>query len=155
MTNEIKPVAAKAVKPKAVKKETTEIKKFSGKYQSVMGKRKAAAAQLRIFEAGTGIIVVNGKAAADYFSAAELNALMMPIKLTGLKLDISVIVNGGGKKGQAEAIRHAIAKAMIETDPALRPVLKARGWLTRDSRIKERKKPGLRRARRAPQWSKR
>jgi small subunit ribosomal protein S9 len=69
--------------------------------------------------------------------------------------DISVLVVGGGKKGQAEAIRHGIAKNLLEINPELRASLKANGWLTRDARIKERKKPGLRRARRAPQWSKR
>jgi small subunit ribosomal protein S9 len=70
-------------------------------------------------------------------------------------MDISIVVNGSGKNSQAEAIRHGIARVLCEYDKELRPVLKAKGWLTRDDRKKERKKPGLKKARRAPQWSKR
>jgi small subunit ribosomal protein S9 len=70
-------------------------------------------------------------------------------------LDVSIVAKGSGKNGQAEAVRHGIARALCEYDKELRPVLKAKGWLTRDDRKKERKKPGLKKARRAPQWSKR
>ena len=146
MTNEVKTAAVK--KPAKAK---------AGKYIASTGKRKTASAQVRLIEQGTGIFIVNGKIADTYFSESELALALTPIKLVGLskEYDISVLVVGGGKKGQAEAIRHGIAKNLLEINPELRASLKANGWLTRDARIKERKKPGLRRARRAPQWSKR
>ena len=145
MTKEVKPAA------KPVKLATK-----GNKYIAQMGKRKTASASIRLIEQGTGEMVVNGKKAEDYFSESELALALTPIKLIGMKdRDISVLVTGGGKKGQSEAIRHGIAKILLEINPELRAQMKAKGWLTRDARIKERKKPGLRRARRAPQWSKR
>ena len=145
MTKEVK-TAAKPVK----------LATKGNKYIAQMGKRKTASASIRLIEKGTGEMVVNGKKGEDYFTESEFALALTPIKLTGMKeYDISVLVTGGGKKGQAEAIRHGIAKILLEINPELRPTLKAKGWLTRDARIKERKKPGLRRARRAPQWSKR
>lgn len=137
-------------------KKTKTAKTNTGRYTAVVGKRKAAAAQVRLYQEGTGQIVVNGKPAKELYSESELNLIMTPVVLAGAeKMDISVVVNGGGKKGQASAIRHGIAKALAAINPELRPAMKAKGWMTRDARIKERKKPGLRRARRAPQWSKR
>ena len=138
------PAKAKAVKPN------------TGKYTAVVGKRKAASAQVRLYQAGTGIITVNGKLANELYSESDFNLIQTPIKLAGVEsMDISVVVTGGGKHGQAEAIRHGIAKALVAINPELRPAFKVKGWMTRDARIKERKKPGLRRARKAPQWSKR
>ncbi|PJB16531.1 30S ribosomal protein S9, partial [Candidatus Falkowbacteria bacterium CG_4_9_14_3_um_filter_38_19] len=101
---------------------------------------------------------VNGLKLDQYFCQDELSLIVyQPLKLTGLikDLNISAIVSGGGKKSQAEAIRHGISRALESLDQKLRPVLKSKGWLTRDARKKERKKPGLKKARRAPQWSKR
>ncbi|MDD4412467.1 MAG: 30S ribosomal protein S9 [Patescibacteria group bacterium] len=129
----------------------------AGKFTAVVGKRKRAAAQIRLFQTGSGKIIVNDKEAKTYYSESEFNLIVTPLKEAGVEetTDVSVKITGGGKKGQAEAIRHGIAKALVEINPELRPVMRAKGWLTRDARIKERKKPGLRKARRAPQWSKR
>lgn len=129
----------------------------AGKFTAVVGKRKAAAAQVRLFQAGSGKITVNDKEAKTYYSESEFNLIVTPLREAGVEetVDVSVKITGGGKKGQAEAIRHGIAKALVEINPELRAVMRAKGWLTRDARIKERKKPGLRKARRAPQWSKR
>ena len=132
--------------------------KFAGKYISVLGKRKTSSARIRLYKNGKGIIAVNGKIMNDYFQAPILRTIVnQPLKLTGhLKdLDFSILVKGGGVKGQADAARHGITRALEKFDEELRPALKAKGWLTRDARKKERKKPGLKKARKAPQWSKR
>ncbi|MFH0891319.1 MAG: 30S ribosomal protein S9 [Candidatus Falkowbacteria bacterium] len=130
---------------------------LKGKHTSVVSRRKTAVARLRIYKKGTGIFIVNGRKLSDYFSQDKINTIKQPLKLTGnLKaFNFSIVVKGGGGVGQAEAIRHGIAKALVEMDETIKPVIKPKGWLTRDSRKKERKKPGLRRARRSPQWSKR
>ncbi|MCX6740359.1 MAG: 30S ribosomal protein S9 [Candidatus Parcubacteria bacterium] len=128
------------------------------KYFSAVGRRKSAIAQVRIFPKGTGNIEVNKKKFVDYFNEALLQEkINEPLKLVGLdgKLDITVKVIGGGKTGQAEAVRHGISRALQIMDTELRKTLKVAGFLKRDARVKERKKPGLRRARRAPQWAKR
>jgi small subunit ribosomal protein S9 len=143
---------------KEVKEVKRDIKdaKFVGKYIAVTGKRKTASAQVRLFEKGNGAVMVNNMASDVYFDTLEARALVNSvIKSGGDIYNFTVLVAGGGKLGQAEAVRHAIAKAMIIHNPELRPVLKSKGYLTRDARKKERKKPGLKRARRAPQWSKR
>ena len=135
-----------------------ETAKFKGKYLRAIGRRKTAAAQVRLYKSGAGLIMVNGLKLDQYFCQDELSLIVyQPLKLTGLikDLNISAIVSGGGKKSQAEAIRHGISRALESLDQKLRPVLKSKGWLTRDARKKERKKPGLKKARRAPQWSKR
>ena len=132
--------------------------KFKGKFISAVGKRKTAAAQVRLYKGGTGAILANQQKLSQYFPDSFLrNIIYQPLKLTGhLKdLDFSIVVKGGGKKGQAEAVRHGIANSLIQLDKELRPAIKSKGWLTRDARKKERKKPGLKKARRAPQWSKR
>ena len=108
--------------------------------------------------AGTGEIVVNDKPVDVYFGRAlDQMILRQPLTLTGTEatLNISVKVQGGGESGQAAAVRLGIARALIEQDANLRPVLKAAGFLTRDARAKERKKPGLKRARKAPTYTKR
>jgi len=130
---------------------------FSGTYVYANGKRKTSVARVRLYK-GTGRIVANGKDAKEYFPTTEMfNAVMAPLILTNTQndFDISAKIIGGGMQSQAEAMRHGIAKALVVADEERRLILKPEGFLTRDSRIKERKKYGLRRARRAPQFSKR
>jgi len=121
------------------------------------GRRKNAVARVRLVP-GEGRIVVNKRDIDDYFGLETLKLIVkQPLVLTGLegKYDVYVIANGGGISGQAGAIRHGIARALLKVDPELRPVLKKAGFLPRDPRMKERKKYGLKKARRAPQYSKR
>jgi len=132
--------------------------KFKGKFIPALGKRKTAVAQVRLYKNGKGVIVINQQKINQYFPVVLFRTVInQPLKLTGhlRDLNFSILVKGGGKKAQAEAIRHGIVRALIEFDKELKPGLKAKGWLTRDARKKERKKPGLKKARRAPQWSKR
>ena len=121
------------------------------------GRRKSAVARVRLHP-GDGVFVVNGKSAEEYFPRREDRAHACdPLRATGSegRFTISVLVKGGGISGQAGAIRHGIARALLASDPELRPVLRSGGFLTRDPRAKERKKPGLKRARKAPQYTKR
>jgi len=137
---------------------STEPVKYKGKYISAIGRRKTSTAKIRLYKNGNGAIKVNGLAANKYFKEEDLYSIInQPLKLAGLMkdFDFSIAVSGGGKKGQAEAVRHGIARALLEFNPGLRPSLKVKGWITRDARKKERKKPGLKKARRAPQWAKR
>jgi len=124
-----------------------------------IGRRKSAIARVRILaEKGSDItITINKKDYKIYLPYFEWQQnLLAPLKITGHdKINISVMVKGGGVKGQMEAIKHGIAKALLKMDENYRAALRKEGLLTRDSRIKERKKPGLKKARRAPQWSKR
>lgn len=135
----------------------TEAMNFSGTYFYANGKRKTAVARVRLYK-GNGRVLVNGKDAREYFTTDEMvNVFMAPLALVHMEkqFDISAMVSGGGIQGQAEALRHGISMALLEFDNSLRSILKPEGYLTRDSREKERKKPGLHRARRAPQFSKR
>lgn len=136
---------------------TKESNPFEGKYLKTTGKRKTSTALVRLYENGKGIITINSQRVSQYFAQNLLTAINQPLKLTGHLKDVnfSIIVRGGGKKGQSIAVRHGITKALILLDKELRGKLKVKGWITRDPRKKERKKPGLRKARRAPQWSKR
>lgn len=121
------------------------------------GRRKKSIARVRL-TAGSGKITVNGRDIDDYFGLETLKLIIrQPLVLTETqgKYDVLVNVEGGGLAGQAGAIRHGIARALLEVDQALRPAVKKAGFLTRDSRMKERKKYGLKAARRAPQFSKR
>jgi len=121
------------------------------------GRRKTSVARVRLYP-GEGAFVVNGKPASEYITRdVDMAAAMEPLKLTGNegKFMISVVVAGGGITGQAGAMRHGIARALVAANPEFRPVLKKAGLLTRDSRAKERKKAGLKRARKAPQYTKR
>ncbi len=121
------------------------------------GRRKESVARVRVY-AGTGKIVINGRDIDDYFGLETLKLIVrQPLTLTDTteKFDIICNVNGGGVSGQAGAIRHGLSRALLQYDENLRPVLKKAGFLTRDPRMKERKKPGLKAARRAPQFSKR
>ncbi len=126
-------------------------------YTEAIGRRKTASARVRLY-AGKGEIVVNDKPMNEYFGRdLDRMALMLPLNLTGTAstYNISVHVAGGGENGQAEAVQLGIARALTELDATLRHPLKAAGLLTRDARAKERKKPGLKRARKAPQYTKR
>ena len=122
------------------------------------GRRKKAIARVRLLPAGDGAIVINGKSLDEYFGLDTLKFIVrQPLALVDAlaKYDVVVNVYGGGYTGQAGAIRHGIARALIVADINLRPALKKAGFLTRDPRMKERKKYGLKAARRAPQFSKR
>ena len=121
------------------------------------GRRKRAVARVR-FRPGTGIITVNKRQLDDYFpSDTHRMILTEPLRLTNLTeaYDIDATLDGGGPSGQAGALRHGISRSLIELDPELRPQLKSAGFLTRDDRKKESKKYGLKKARKAPQYSKR
>lgn len=133
------------------------VKELKGKYTRTIGRRKSAVAEVRMYPSGDGTMIVNGMPATEYFAAAFQSMLTDPLRTAGRvdSVDISVLVRGGGKHGQAEAVRHGVARALLAEDENLKPSLKAEGFLTRDPRAKERKKPGLKKARRAPQWSKR
>ena len=121
------------------------------------GRRKKSVARVRIVP-GTGVITINKKNIDEYFGLETLKLIVnQPFAVTGTagKFDIIALVNGGGLSGQAGAIRHGLARALVQADEANKPALKAAGLLTRDPRMKERKKYGLKAARRAPQFSKR
>lgn len=125
---------------------------------STTGKRKTAVAQIKFSSSGQGKILINNKTLQQYFSYPEWQQLLLtPLKLTGQtgKCDIIINLNGGGMKSQAEACRLGISRALVQLNSDFRKILKSQGLLTRDARVKERKKPGLKRARRAPQWQKR
>ena len=121
------------------------------------GRRKSSVARVRVYN-GTGKVTINGRDIDDFFGLETLKVIVnQPLVLTGNegKFDIVCTVNGGGVSGQAGAIRHGLSRALLVFNPELRPELKKAGFLTRDPRMKERKKYGLKAARRAPQFSKR
>ena len=121
------------------------------------GRRKKSVARVRLYP-GTGVVTINGRDIDDYFGLDTLKLIVnQPFGVTETvgKFDIVANVNGGGFSGQAGAIRHGLARALVSSDETLRPALKAAGFLRRDPRMKERKKYGLKGARRAPQFSKR
>ena len=130
---------------------------MASQYYRGVGRRKTAVARVRLYSGGDAFIV-NGKPADEFFSRqVDKEHALAPLKLTGNESNfmVSVLVKGGGIAGQAGAIRHGIARALLVVDPELRRPLREAGFLTRDSRVKERKKPGLKRARKAPQYTKR
>src|SRR3989338_8750375 len=144
-----------------VKKET-KIKKDkkteeAGVYIEAIGRRKTSVARVRYFAKAAGGITVNGKKLDEYFPTAELRGIAeSPMKKAKIeKYEITVRLSGGGIHSQAEALRHGISRALIESVPELRGELKPLGFLMRDPRMKERRKFGLKKARKAPQWSKR
>ncbi len=171
--------AVKTVKPKAAKAKEAPVQElevlepilepvedeigqdetadFSGSYIKAIGRRKQSVAKVRLYEGGRGIIMVNGLRANKYFAGEGANIVSQPLKVTGHARDFnfSVLVQGGGKQGQVGAVRLGISRAIFNFDPATKEALKVNGFLTRDQRQVERKKPGLRKARKAPQWSKR
>jgi len=160
---EVKPVAAKkpaVVHHKAVETPAVGVSaaKKSYNFLSAVGRRKEAVARVRLFTKGSGKITVNGQEFTKYFPGFDLQYVaLQPLKLLGLEaaLDFTVKVLGGGKFGQADAVRHGIARTLLLLDPEHRKALRTAGYLTRDARVKERKKYGLKKARRGPQFSKR
>lgn len=134
---------------------------FKGEYVYGVGRRKSSVAQVRLYKAAQNADAqhtVNGKKADEFFAQERLMAkFMAPLTVTGLEKEfiVSVVVRGGGVTGQVEAARHGIARALVAFDEGLRPVLKTERLLRRDPRSVERKKPGLKKARRATQWRKR
>ena len=127
-------------------------------YMYGTGRRKSSVARVHLIPNGTGVITVNGREIDDYFGLETLKLIVrQPLVATGTtgKVDVDATVKGGGVSGQAGAIRHGIARDLVVLDENYRPTLKAAGLLTRDPRMKERKKYGLKAARRAPQFSKR
>jgi small subunit ribosomal protein S9 len=127
-------------------------------YYEAVGRRKEATARVRLFPGGDGNIVINDKPFDEYFPrGVDVLSLTEPLKATAMenRFNISVKVKGGGMTGQSGAVRMGIARALLKADPELRSILRRGGFLTRDARAKERKKPGLKRARKAPQYTKR
>ena len=127
-------------------------------YQYGTGRRKSSIARVRVYEGGTGSITINGRDIDDYFGLDTLKLIVrQPLVATELvgKVDVVCTVQGGGVTGQAGAIRHGISRALLGVNAEYRATLKAAGFLTRDPRMKDRKKYGLKAARRAPQFSKR
>jgi len=150
-----KPVAPRVHK---IKKEVEQHTPVASKEMiRTVGRRKSAIARVRLMP-GKGVIIVNDKEFTLYFPYFEFwKGIESPLVLTDTRtaVDISVRVQGGGIRGQAEAVRHGIAQALVKMNPEWKKTLRSEGFITRDSRVKERKKPGLKRARRAPQWQKR
>ena len=130
----------------------------SAQYYEGVGRRKSASARVRVYPGGTGKITVNDKDVTAYMPReGDLEQMVLPLVVAGQErgYDISIHVQGGGVSGQRDAMKLGLARALLLIDPDLRPGLKAQGLLTRDARVKERKKPGLKRARKAPTYTKR
>lgn len=130
---------------------------LTGQYFEGVGRRKSAVARVRLY-AGSGNFVVNEKPVEQYFTHVDdFKNVLAPLNATNAreKFTVSVHVNGGGTAGQAGAVMHGLARALMKSDAGLHDVLRKHGFLTRDARIKERKKPGLKRARKAKQYTKR
>jgi small subunit ribosomal protein S9 len=131
---------------------------MSAQYYEGIGRRKEASARVRLFPGGTGRLLINDKDGLDYLPrSGDVDALLEPLRVVSQDrgFDITVHVNGGGISGQRDAIRLGISRALMKLDPELRVPLRDAELLTRDARVKERKKPGLKRARKAPTYTKR
>lgn len=131
---------------------------MSAQYYEGIGRRKTATARVRIFPGGTGSLIINDKDGSDYMPRqGDLETLLEPLTVIGQPkaFDITVQVKGGGVTGQRDAIRLGLARALVLLDADLKPQLKEHKFMTRDAREKERKKPGLKRARKAPTYTKR
>ena len=130
-----------------------------GEYYYGMGRRKTAVARVRLYPNGEGSVTINGKNAQSYFGQREavMATINAPFRVLDMNdsYDMTIKVLGGGVNGQAGAIRHALSRALLRMNPESRLPLRRAGFLTRDPRMKERKKPGLKRARKAPQYTKR
>lgn len=164
-----KPVKKRPAKPKKGKKvevpvveaakiEVEPVQEKKLDYLYGVGRRKTAVARVRVYKKGDGKITINGRDYVVYAPAIDLQErITAPLKVIGQldKLDVSALVFGGGKVSQAEAIRHGISRAILQLNQNFKKPLKKAGFLTRDPRKKERKKPGLKRARKRPQWTKR
>lgn len=131
---------------------------MANQYYEGIGRRKEASARVRIYPGGTGRITINDRDGGEYMSrAGDMEILLQPLTLFGQErnYDVSVHVDGGGVSGQRDAIKLGIARALLKVDGENKPTLRANDLLTRDNRVKERKKPGLKRARKAPTYTKR
>lgn len=150
------PVVKKIAKKTEKKEAVSSVVKLE-KYLEAVGRRKTAIARVRLFPKGEANFVINAKTLADYFPSPDLQKIVKEgLVLTECdKFGVEARASGGGSHAQAEAIRHGMARALVLFDPEFRKKLKKAGFLKRDPRVKERKKPGLKRARRAPQWAKR
>jgi small subunit ribosomal protein S9 len=130
---------------------------MAGQYNEGNGRRKTSTARVRL-ASGSGKLTVNDKPAEEYFTRfGDMKSILAPLEAAGLqdKLDVTIKVQGGGVTGQTEAVRNGLARALVAMDAELRPAMRAGGFMTRDARAKERKKPGLKRARKAPTYTKR
>ncbi len=131
---------------------------MADQYYEGVGRRKTSTARVRLHTGGTGTITVNDKPVDEYFGRpTDAQHVSTPLKLAGAekRFDVTAKVSGGGDTGQADAVAMGVARALLVSDPELKPMLRKAGYLTRDARAKERKKPGLKRARKAPQYTKR
>ena len=149
---------AEVKETKAVKKTTKKIPANKNVEFAATGRRKNSIARVRLTPNGKGQIIINKKHIDEYFNLGVYKLVAnQPFEVTNTagKYDVSVNVHGGGLSGQAGAIRHGIARALVKADEALKTEIKKAGFLTRDARVKERKKYGLKKARKAPQFSKR
>ena len=126
-------------------------------YLAAIGKRKTARARVKLYQDGSGEFVINGMPIQKYFAGVAIENALAPLEIAGNKktVDVDARVSGGGKSAQSDAVRHGISRTLLLLSADYRPELKRAGFLRRDARVKERKKPGLKRARRAPQFSKR
>lgn len=160
-TKVVHSIAAKKVERSAPKEQPDSTKKQTKKrltYIFAVGRRKSAVARVRFYKDGAGEITVNDKSLNEYFQYFQFqNIVLEPLKLTGKEKEghYTIKVTGGGTRGQADSIRLGISRILLLMDKNIRPTLKAQKLLTRDPRVKERKKYGLKKARRAPQWQKR
>ena len=149
---------APAHKPAAEKKVQDVAHETTGSYVYAVGRRKSGIAQVRVYMSGKGTITVNRKPMKQYFPVEDLqDAILVPLKAAGIDATADVVAEarGGGIRGQADAVKLGIARALLVHNPDLRATLKPLGVLTRDPREKERKKYGLKKARKSPQWAKR
>ncbi|NUM25350.1 MAG: 30S ribosomal protein S9 [Candidatus Buchananbacteria bacterium] len=150
-------MTTKAKKEEKIEKEVAT-KRVRHTYLYATGRRKKAIARVRLYKKGEGKITVNERDFKNYFPTTELQKIVTdPLQAVGklTEFDITIKVAGGGPVGQAVAVRHGIARVLTVFEADLRKIIKPHGYLKRDPRRKERKKPGLKRARRAPQWAKR
>lgn len=153
-----KPAAKKAKAAVEEKPKKAPVHEATGEYLYALGRRKSGIAQVRVYLKGKGSIVVNGKPMTEYFPVEDLqDGIMVPLKAVGMNetADVVAVAHGGGIRGQADAVKLGIARALLVHNPELRATLKPLGVLTRDPREKERKKYGLKKARKSPQWAKR
>ncbi len=148
----------KEATPSVLPVQATVLSKPKRLYHEAVGRRKTAVARVRISTGGKGNVTVGTKSLIEAFPDAVLRGIIMaPLVSVGQAelLDVSIHISGGGMRGQADAIRLGVARCLLKLNPTFRTALKKEGYLRRDARIKERKKYGLKRARRAPQWQKR
>lgn len=153
----VKPAALKTVTDKPVVKKAPA-KALTGRYIEAVGRRKTSTARVRITESAKPSMVINGKEVPVYFPTADLQNIVAEAfdkSKVAVKFVMTVLVRGGGIHSQAEAVRHGLSRALVDYELELRGRLKKLGFLKRDPRMKERRKFGLKKARKAPQWSKR